>query len=213
MFAESVLFNLVLFTAGQVVAYLSLRTGRRVRGLALLMGAWVLADIALLQRFAFGRADWVFYTALLAWQLWSLFELIAFITARIRRSRPSTLLRREALYRAGFTHYLRDELPEAIANFRQILRRDPWDVPAALALGTASARAGDLSGARTWLRTARALDVDGEFTDAIGDEISRLLGAASNPPEPDPEPAPPTPEAQRPAEARKRGRQRIRSSR
>lgn len=179
MFEGSFLINLGIFAMGQVVAYLYLRTGRRPRGLALMIGGWVLVDVALLERFAFQQSEVLFLWALLLMQSWSIFEVGCYVVARVRRRRPKFLAEREQLFRKGFRHYIRDELDEAAVAYRRILRGDPWDVSTTLALGTALSRSGDGRRARALLRTARNLDVDGYYGDAILDELKRFATKAS----------------------------------
>jgi hypothetical protein len=177
MWEDSFLINFGIFAAGQVTAYLYLRTGRRSRGLALMMGGWFLVDFALLRRFAFQEVDTLYFWALLSMQAWSGFEVGSYLVARIRRRRPKFLALREEWFRTGFDHYLRNELDEAAIAYRRILRGDPWDVSTTLALATTLARAGGVRRARSLLRTARSLDVGGEYRHAIGDELRRFSSA------------------------------------
>jgi tetratricopeptide (TPR) repeat protein len=177
MFEESFLFNLAVFAAGQLVAYLYLRTGRPQRGLTLMVGCWILADVVLLEKFAFQRTDLLFSGALLALQCWSLLEVAVYTYGRWHRRRRKTREQRAKGFRSGYDSYLRDDLPAAIAAFRRLVRLDPWDLQARLALGTALARAGQQRRARAAFRAARSLDVRGEYRDAIGDELARFRGA------------------------------------
>ena len=52
LFEDSFLINLVIFVAGQAAAYGYLRTGRRNRGVMLMIVAWVLIDV--INRRSFG---------------------------------------------------------------------------------------------------------------------------------------------------------------
>lgn len=173
MFEDSLPINLVIFLTGQLVAYLYLRTGRRQRGLALMIGGWILVDVALVQRFAFGKVDEVYYSALVAMQAWSTLEFLGYFYSRIRRRRKAVLARRDLEFRSGFQAYLRNDLEPAIAAFRGIVRRDPWDLPVMVALATALARTGEprrCRRSRSLLRAARDLDIDSVFTDVIEGE-------------------------------------------
>lgn len=173
MFEDSLLINLAVFAAGQLVAYLYLRTGRRQRGLSLMIGGWVLADVALVQRFVLGSVDEVFYAALITLQAWSALEFLGYFFARLRRRSKSVRARREHEFLAGFEAYLRDDLEEAIRNFRGVVRRDPWDLPVVVALATALARSGERRSrrrSRVLLQAARNLDVDSVFVDVIESE-------------------------------------------
>ena len=180
MFEDSFLINLGIFVAGQVIAYLYLRTGRRRRGLALVIGGWVLVDTALLERFAFQQSEVLFLWSLLLMQGWSIFEAGCYAIARVRRRRPKFLAERDRLFREGFQHYIRNELDEAVVAYRRILRGDPWDVTTTLALAMALSRGGQGRRARALLRTARNLDVDGYHGDAILDELKRFATQGSN---------------------------------
>ena len=179
MFEDSLPINLSIFLAGQLVAYLYLRTGRRQRGLILMIGGWVLIDVALVQRFAFATVDEVFYSALIVMQVWSLLEFLAYFWARIYRRRKSVRKRREIEFRAGFEAYLRNDLESAITAFRGIVRRDPWDLPVVVALATALARMGgrgSLRRSRSLFKSARDLDVDSSFDEIITAETALFSG-------------------------------------
>jgi hypothetical protein len=179
MFEDSLPINLSIFLAGQLVAYLYLRTGRRQRGLTLMIGGWVLIDVALVQRFAFATVDEVFYSALIAMQVWSLLEFLAYFWARIYRRRKSVRKRREIEFRDGFQAYLRNDLESAITAFRGIVRRDPWDLPVVVALATALARMGgrrSLRRSRSLFKAARDLDVDSSFDEIIAAETALFSG-------------------------------------
>lgn len=177
VFADSFLFNLALFLCGQVVAYLYLRTGRRHRGMALMFGGWILADACLVLRVFFAEAahGGVFNLCLGALQVWSLLEIFCYVHGRWRRRRQSHLERREKDFRRGYLLYLRNQLEQAIPIFQALHRRDPWDLEVTIALATACARAGQERRARTLLRTARSLDVQGGWSDVIRAELARFV--------------------------------------
>lgn len=177
MFADSFAINLVIFLAGQVVAYLYLRTGRRQRGLMLMIGAWILIDVVLVAKFAFHHTGSLFWLSLLIVQVWSLGEVCAYGFSRVRRRRKVVLARRAEEFRKGFQAYLKNDFEPAIEAFRGILRRDPWDLPTVVALATALARSGvakNARKARSWWRVARDLDVDATFADVIDAESGRV---------------------------------------
>lgn len=183
MFEDSLAINLVIFLAGQLVAYLYLRTGRRQRGLVLMIGAWVLADVALVQRFVFGAVDEVYYASLIAMQGWSVLEFAGYFFSRMRRRSKAVRKRRDLEFRSGFEAYLQNDLELAIRNFRGIVRRDPWDLPVVVALATALARSEEprhRRRSRSLLQAARSLDVDSEFVDIIEGESRRSGSAAGS---------------------------------
>jgi hypothetical protein len=174
MFEDSFLVNAAIFAAGQAVAWAYLHTGRTRRGVVLMLAGWVLADVALLARFAYDGALPVYVIALSAMQAWSIAELLLFTFARLRRRFGRFRRERERLYRLAFVHYLRNELPAAGGIWRRLVRRDPWDMQSTLALATVHARLGRRRRARGLFRAARALDRDGRLRDVIRDELKRF---------------------------------------
>ena len=142
-----------------------------------MIGAWVLIDVVLVSKFAFQATGPVFYSSLVAVQLWSIAEVIGYVFSRLRRRRPSVQARRAEDYRRGLLAYLKDDLRPAEAAFDGIVRRDPWDLTVVIALATVLARSGEpkqLRRSRTLLRIARDLDVSSAFTDVIESESERL---------------------------------------
>lgn len=174
MFEDGFWPNLAIFVAGQIAAWGYLRTGLIRRGVCLMVGAWILADIALLARFAYEGQQTVYRLALTAMQAYSLCEFVLFAWGRWRRRRPAVRRQREELFRAAFLHYLRDEREAASRLYRAILRRDHWDVDAALGLATVLARSGQLRRARSLFRLARGLDRQGRYASAISWELRRF---------------------------------------
>lgn len=173
MFADSFSINLLIFLAGQAVAYGYLRTGRKTRGLSLMILSLVFVDVALVRAFAFeDRGTW-FRVSLLLMQVYSLVELFLFTTGRLRRRLRKNREQREQRFRNAFLHYLRNDLEAAIGEYRWLLKADAWDLEATLALATALARQGESKQARRWFRSARALDLGGRYADVISDELKR----------------------------------------
>ena len=62
----------------------------------------------------------------------------------------------------------------AIADYRFLVRLDPWDLESTLGLATALARKGKGRQARRYFRSARSLDLRREYGDVIGDELKRF---------------------------------------
>ncbi len=174
MFADSLWFNGVAFVLGQIAAWGYLRTGRVARGAALMVGGWVLADVALLARFAYDHQGGVYLCALLGMQVYSLVEFTLFVVRRWLRRRPAARDRRASLYRQAVTHYVRNELDQAEQLQRQLMRADPWDVDVAVALGCLLVRRGEPRRARRTLRAASALDRDARYVDVIREELARV---------------------------------------
>ncbi|MEM7199981.1 MAG: tetratricopeptide repeat protein [Planctomycetota bacterium] len=173
MLGDSFLFNFVVFALGQFAAWGYLRTGRIPRGATLAIGAWVLADIALVAKFAYEGGTLVAGISLALMQIYSLTEFGLFVYGRWRRQGATMRSEQEELHREAFVHYLRNELEPAGDLYRKLLRRDPWDAEAALSLGRVLDRAGDAKPARRWLRVARSLDRSERYRDFIGEELRR----------------------------------------
>jgi tetratricopeptide (TPR) repeat protein len=95
-----------------------------------------------------------------------------------RRTRPGTVKReaelREGFLRQGTIAYLRGDLKEAAASFREAVRVNPTDVEALFRLGVVHSREGDARQARVWLRKARRHDVDGKWRWEVNREEERL---------------------------------------
>ena len=125
MFEESFLINLLLFVGGQVAAYGYLRTGRRRRGLLLMVVGWLLVDVVLVVRFAFEHTGWWYLLSLTLLQTYSLAELVLFGLGRIRRRMARVRQARNRDFRTAYLHYLRNELQAAVRCYRRILARDP----------------------------------------------------------------------------------------
>lgn len=174
MFADAFWPNLVIFVLGQVAAWGYLRTGLVRRGLCLMIGAWILADLALLARFAYEGQETLYRSALMVMQAYSLCEFALFVYGRWRRRSRGLRAQREQLFREAFLHYLRDERELAERRYRKILRRDHWDVDATLGLATTLARSGKDRRARSLFRAARSLDRDGRYAQVISWELRRF---------------------------------------
>ena len=174
MFEDSFLVNLLIFLAGQAVAYGYLRTGRKSLGLSLMILSLALVDVALVRAYAFEQRDMLFSLALLGMQAYSLVELFLFCIGRLRRRTRANRQHREKLFRTAFLHFIRNDVVAAIDDYERLLRADPWDLESTLALATALARNGESKDARRYFRSARSLDLKGNYADVISDELSRF---------------------------------------
>lgn len=171
MFQDSFLINLLIFLVAQVVAYGYLRTGLIRRGVLLIIGTWLMADAALLARFAFNHTGNYYVGALWLMQVHMLLETFLYASGRLRRRLRSTVSRRRDQFSAAFRHYLRNELDQAQRILRRLVRLDPWDLESTLALATVLSRKGRYRKARGLLRQARGLDRNKRFRDVIGAEL------------------------------------------
>ena len=171
MFQDNFLTNFLILVAAQIVAYGYLRTGLQRRGVMLMVGTWVMVDVALLARFAFAHTGRYYLGALLVMQVYTMAEMFLYFSGRLRRRLGSTVRRRHHLFVAAFRHYLRDELDQAQGILRRLVRWDPWDLESTLALATVLSRKGSYRRARGLLRQARSLDRERRFRDVIGAEL------------------------------------------
>jgi hypothetical protein len=174
MFEDSFPINLAIFVVGQVAAYRYLRTGRKTRGVMLMILGWVLADIAMVRVFTFGQRDTTFLLSLTLMQVYSLVEAFLYTIGRIRRRRSKVKKERQKRFHSAFIHCLRNELDAAIADYRALVRMDPWDLESTLGLATALARKGKGRQARRYFRCARSLDLNDDYGDVISDELKRF---------------------------------------
>lgn len=181
MFPDQFLPNAAIAAVGFATAFYWLRSGMVPRGIALLVVLAVSADIALVARFVYSERGAWFHTGLWTLQSVALVTGSWLLLALVRRRWSADARRREELFAAGFQHYLRDEFASARDLFARILRADPWDVPAAVALANVSWRQGRPRRARTLLRRARQIDRAGIYRDFIGEQLRRIAvaGAAS----------------------------------
>ncbi|MBX3463397.1 MAG: tetratricopeptide repeat protein [Planctomycetes bacterium] len=184
MFAEQAWPNLLLFAAGQVAAWIYLRSGRIGIGLAATAALWVLADWFLLARFAFrvgvGASSW----PLAGMQAVALATVATLLLAWWRRTSSPAARARLPRFRAAQAAYLRGDLDGAGAAFRRLVRTDPWDAAAWIALANVLARQGRARPARRCLVHARRLDTRRQY----GDLIRHQLALAAHTPVPPPPP-------------------------
>lgn len=176
MFPDQFLPNLAIFAAGVATAVAWLRTGMLWRGVALLALLLLAADAALLVRFALAERGPAYLAVLTAMQIAALGAAVWLLVALVRRRWSGDTRRRRELFASAFQHYLRDELEQAQGLLVRLRRADPWDVPAAVALGNVLRRRGLVRQARAMYRAARNLDRKAEYTDFIGLQLQRLPG-------------------------------------
>lgn len=175
MFADAFWPNFAIFALGQLVAFLYLFTGRVGRGGCLMLAMLLLADVALVARFAYD-AQPVTVASLAVMQAYALIEALLFAFGWWYRKRPQVLQRRRAEYQVGLVAELRGDDDSAARMFTRLCRRDPWDAEVLVALATVEGRLGHTARARRLLRKARALDRAGKLGDLIYLEGGRLSG-------------------------------------
>ncbi|MCA8952850.1 MAG: hypothetical protein KDE27_25295 [Planctomycetes bacterium] len=165
MFAASFLPNFVLFVAGQAAAWFYLRTGRLLLGGIATAVLWIAADWAVVARFVF-EDDGAHYRGALATMQVTAVAIVALLGFEQWRRRYSrTAKQRTALFEAGLAAYLQSAHDEATRTFRRLVRNDPWDAAAWLALGNAHRRAQHPGAARRCYRQCMRVDSEREYTD------------------------------------------------
>ncbi|MBK8979285.1 MAG: hypothetical protein IPM29_25590 [Planctomycetes bacterium] len=197
MFPDSTLANLGLFVAAQLVVWAYLGSGLVVRGVVLLVASWVLGDVALVSRFVFGETGWPYVASLLGMQGLTLFEVVRLAHGQWQRRSPRRQAERERSFRAASVAFMCDDIAGAERGFARLVRRDPWELRARLALARIRVLQQRPSSARRLLIAARRLDRDGDFRDWIDLELGALArghGARARaveaaPPPPDEGPA------------------------
>lgn len=167
MFAAAFLPNLLCFVTGQAAAWYYLHTGRFWVGLASTVALWVLFDVWLVARFVFAvEATDLQWTALaLQAVAWVTVGALAFGLWRRRWS--ATARARTSHFGQGMTQFLRNDYAAARATFVRLVRTDPWDVAAWIALGDVFDRTGESRRAQRCYRRAGSVDTQGAFTDLL----------------------------------------------
>ena len=167
MFADSFLANLLLFVAGQAAAWSYLRTGRTAHGFGGTIGLWTLLDAWLLANYVFAVGPTGMTVLLLLLQALCLFLVGSLGYARWRRrwSKPAKM--RQQQFAEGMAALLRRDLDVATATFGRLVRVDPWDAAAWIALGDAAALRGEKVRASRCYRRALAVDVQKDFADLL----------------------------------------------
>ena len=173
MFPDDFPPNLAIFVVVQVVAWLHLRTGLVHGGIWTIVATWFAADVALVARFGFDERGPVYFTALVAMQVWTLLAGLRFGIGRWRRSRPEFRQARDAAFQSAFVAWLRDDHTTARDALRPMVRRDPWDLQARILLGKVLVASGEVRTARRQFVAARRLDRDDRYGDVLRVELGR----------------------------------------
>ena len=99
-------------------------------------------------------------------------EMAALALAQWRRRWSKTARQRSELFTSGMTAYLHGHHDEARSTFRRLVRTDPWDAGAWLALGNVHSRQRQPGAASRCYRRGLRVDLGREYTDLA----RRLLG-------------------------------------
>lgn len=158
---------LLVFVAGQAAAWFYLRTGRTWVGGLGTAALWSLLDWWLLARYVFAHTGAQLTVPLVA-LLGTALALVAMLAvARWRRRWSAVAKERTTRFAAGLAEYLRSDYEAARATFQRLVRVDPWDTVAWIALGDVFGRSGDPRRAQRCYRRAAAVDVRADFADLL----------------------------------------------
>lgn len=174
MFPTSFWSVFLAFLVGQAAAWIYLRTGRLLLGILATACVWILFDWWLLVRYVF-TGDNTLGTAAALLQATAIWTALWLAFGRWRRRWSAAARSRTERFAAGMAQYLRRDQAAARATFTGLVRTDPWDAAAWIALGDVLARAGATSRARRCYRRARAVDIQRQYADLI--ERGRLSPA------------------------------------
>lgn len=173
MFADAFLPNLAFFASGQLAAWGYLRTGMLRLGTALLAAMLVLADWALVARFAYQDVGPGYLAPLLAMQGLGAMAALVFAWGRLRRRFGPLARRRKEVFGEGLGSYLRGDYAAAARSFARLAAHDRWDVPSTVALANSLRRLGRLRRARRLYKLARSLDRRGDYHDFVAEQLRR----------------------------------------
>ncbi|MEZ5989782.1 MAG: hypothetical protein R3F30_11795 [Planctomycetota bacterium] len=187
MFADSFLFQLLVFVVVQATALALLRTGMLVAGFTLLGGSWLLADAALMLRFLLHDPDTT-RLCLVGLQAMAVLGGGGFALWRVVRGRPGFRARPEEQWRRALDAYMAGRDQEAVSLLARLRRRDPWDAEACLLAARIEVDGGRPGPARRLLARAARLGVDTPLTPEIEEEQRCLR--RPNRPSPAPLPSP-----------------------
>jgi tetratricopeptide (TPR) repeat protein len=158
---------LLAFAIGQAAAWYYLRTGRFAAGFASTVALWAALDWWLVARYVLGHDE-----AALRWPATVLVAVAAatagaLLFALWRRRHSAAARARTASFAQGLTDYLRSDYAAARGAFTRLVRVDPWDAAAWIALGDVFARTGAVRRARACYRRAGAVDIGGAWRDLL----------------------------------------------
>lgn len=167
MFAALFLPNLLAFVIGQSAAWYYLRTGRFWTGFTTTVLLWVLLDWWLVARYVLAVEAVELRLPAAALQALALATAAALAFGLWRRRWSKTARARTEHFGAGLRAFLRSDYGDAQATFTRLVRTDPWDAAAWIALGDVLARSGQPGKAQRCYRRAHAVDTRQGYADLI----------------------------------------------
>lgn len=170
---DGFLVNLLLFAAGQIAAWHYLRTGRLMVGFGATLLLWCLLDAWLVARYAYRLDGPPWSWLLVGFQATAVATLAMLVFGLWRRRWSPTARARGRWFGTGIEQYLRGDLTAAMGTFRRLLRSDPWDAAAWLALGNVLRSQGRLRQARACYRSAQRVDRMGAYKDHARLQLAR----------------------------------------
>jgi hypothetical protein len=159
--------NLLVFVVGQAAAWYYLRTGRYWSGVLSTSALWVLLDWWLIARFVHGADPVTMRWPALSLQAVALAVAGALAFGLWRRRWSRAARQRQASFGAGMVQMLRGEHAAARTTFTRLVRVDPWDAAAWIALGDAHGGAGEAGRAQRCYRRASSVDTQRAFADLL----------------------------------------------
>ncbi len=174
MFAALLLPTLLAFVAGQAAAWFYLRTGRFWLGAAATIALWCLFDWWAVARFVFAAAPEELRLAAALLQGVAALTIAALLFAQWRRRWSKAARQRTAHFTAGLTQFLRSDYAAARGTFSRLVRTDPWDTAAWIALGDVHRHDGRPARAARCYRRASAVDVGHVHADLLQLQHERL---------------------------------------
>lgn len=172
---------LLLFFGGQAAAWYYLRSGRIWIGLAASVSLWVLADWYCVAKYLYGLSGRDLVLPLVLLQAVAAATVVVLLTGLWRRRWSATARQRPQLFGQGLAAYLRGELDLARRTFRRLVRSDPWDAAAWVALGNVETRRHRPGPARRCYRRGRSVDRTGQFADFVAERLRPGPGARPAP--------------------------------
>lgn len=173
--------NLLLFVSGQLAAWHYLRTGRPAIGFAATVLLWGLLDAWLVARHAYRQEGAPWSWLLVGFQGVAVATVAMLVFGLWRRRWSRTARARGKWFGAGLQQYLRGELDAAAATFLRLVRCDPWDAAAWLALGNVRRAQGKNRDASRCYRTALRVDATGAYRDHANLQLGRVSQSRATP--------------------------------
>lgn len=167
MFAAFFLPNLLAFVLGQAAAWYYLRSGRFWLGVGATVLLWLSLDWWLVARYVLAVEPVELRLPAAALQALAVATVGALAFGLWRRRWSAVARARTRHFGDGLSAYLRSDYAAARATFTRLVRSNPWDAAAWIALGDVLARSGQPGKAQRCYRRASAVDTQRAYVDLI----------------------------------------------